>query len=131
MKNLNKILLGGGVALMLSAPMAQVRAGGMTCSDYDKPDIYAYASCLQNDPSLTNFEADTGISNCCAELAAFKAVCDLHGVHVESHKAASDMLKSDRDMHEWAKDYKACVHGAIAGRDAAFPKAMAPRSPGR
>ena len=102
---------------------------GMTCATYDKPDVYS--SCKQDDPSLTNFEADAGIGNCCAGLASFKAVCDLHGVHVESHKAASDMLKSDRDMHEWAKDYKACVHGATAGRDAAFPKAIKPRSPGR
>lgn len=129
MKNLKKILLGGAAALMLSAPMAQVRAGGMTCATYDKPDVYS--SCKQDDPSLTNFEADVGIGNCCAGLASFKAVCDLHGVHVESHKAASDMLKSDRDMREWAKDYKACVHGATAGRDAAFPKAIKPRSPGR
>jgi hypothetical protein len=125
MANLKKILMASAAALMLSAPMAQVRAGVISCADYDNPD--AYSSCKQDDPSLTNFEADAGIGNCCAGLASFKAACDLYHVHVESRKAASDMLKSGRAQHEWDKDYKACVNGATAARDAAFPKAIKPR----
>jgi hypothetical protein len=125
MKNLKKILLGGSAALMLSAPMSQVRAGAMKCSDYDAAGVYS--SCLQDDPSLTNFEADAGSSNCCAGLASFKAACDLYNVHAESHSAASDMLVSPKARHAWDEDYKACINVANAARAAAFPKAMAPR----
>jgi hypothetical protein len=130
MKTLKKILLRGAAALMLSAPMARVHAGaGMTCADYDKPDVYS--SC--------EMDSSTGNANCCAGLVAFKAVCDLFHGHVESHKAASDMLESSRGRHEWAKDYKACTADRgpyraqllsyhANARAADFPKAMAPRN---
>jgi hypothetical protein len=83
-------------ALLLSTPMTQVQAAGMTCADYDKPDVFS--SCEFN-------------ANCCAGLASWKAACDIYHVHAESHGAASDMLKSRRAKHEWDKDYKACLRG--------------------
>jgi hypothetical protein len=76
------------------APMAW--AGEWTCADYDKADVYS--SCELS-------------ANCCAGLASFKAVCDLYHARAESHIDASNMLKSKRDIHEWNKDYKACLRG--------------------
>jgi hypothetical protein len=94
--------------ILMTNPLSPVQAGEWTCSDYDKADVYS--SCELS-------------ANCCAGLASFKAVCDRYHALAESHIDASNMLKSKRDIHEWNKDYKACLRAPARTARGHYPPA--------
>jgi len=83
------------VSFALCGAATTARAGGMTCADYDKPDVYK--SC------------ERGV-DCCAGAASWKAACDVFHVHAGSHAEASELVaRSNKARRAWYKDFKACT----------------------
>jgi hypothetical protein len=107
-------LLSAIVAFVI-AGIGAAEAGRMTCTDYDRPDVFA--DCQSSGPT----EMDHG--QCCSGAAAFKAACDVfHGARPESTADARELVNSTRagrkraSLRSRAAGWQQRVDGKLSSR---------------